>query len=154
MAEPGAHLPTPVYPEVQAARVGVPGNGRCPRSCSQLKRPPLAGSDSGCLACLAIGSIPETPRHPGSPTRYRPAPLPVPAPGFPPWTKPPTTSTRQVLPYTPDVWVKEGATRIGYEISFTRHFYKPQPLRSLEEIRDDIIAAEREVEGVLESLLH
>jgi type I restriction enzyme M protein len=41
---------------------------------------------------------------------------------------------REVLPYTPDAWVKEGATKIGYEVSFTRHFYKPQPLRTLEEI--------------------
>lgn len=61
--------------------------------------------------------------------------------------------TREVLPYTPDAWVKEGATKIGYEISFTRHFYKPQPLRSLDEIRADIIAAEQEAEGVLDDLL-
>jgi hypothetical protein len=61
--------------------------------------------------------------------------------------------TREVLPYTPDAWVKEGATKIGYEISFTRHFYKPQPLRTLEEIRADIIAAEQEAEGVLDDLL-
>ena len=32
---------------------------------------------------------------------------------------------REVLPYTPDAWIKEDATRIGYEVSFTRHFYKP-----------------------------
>ncbi len=62
--------------------------------------------------------------------------------------------SREVLPYTPDAWVKEGATKIGYEISFTRHFYKPQPLRTLEEIRADILAAEKEAEGVLGELLH
>ena len=61
--------------------------------------------------------------------------------------------TREVLPYTPDAWVKEGATKIGYEISFARHFYKPQPLRTLEEIRADIIAAEQEAEGVLDDIL-
>lgn len=61
--------------------------------------------------------------------------------------------TREVLPYTPDAWVKEGTTKIGYEISFTRHFYKPQPLRSLDEIRADMIAAEQEAEGVLDDLL-
>jgi type I restriction enzyme M protein len=60
---------------------------------------------------------------------------------------------REVLPYTPDAWVKEGASKIGYEVSFTRHFYKPQPLRTLEEIRADIIAAEQEAEGVLGDLL-
>ena len=41
---------------------------------------------------------------------------------------------REVLPYTPDAWIKAAATRVGYEISFTRHFYKAQPLRTLEEI--------------------
>jgi type I restriction enzyme M protein len=61
--------------------------------------------------------------------------------------------TREVLPYTPDAWVKEGATKIGYEISFTRHFYKPQPLRTLEEIRADILAEEEAAEGLLEELL-
>ena len=44
---------------------------------------------------------------------------------------------REVLPYVPDAWVDAGSTKIGYEISFTRYFYKPQPLRSLEEIRAD-----------------
>jgi type I restriction enzyme M protein len=60
---------------------------------------------------------------------------------------------REVLPYTPDAWVKEDATRIGYEVSFTRHFYKPQPLRTLEEISADIIAIEKEAEGLLDDLL-
>ena len=32
---------------------------------------------------------------------------------------------REVLPYTPDAWIVEADTKIGYEISFTRHFYKP-----------------------------
>jgi type I restriction enzyme M protein len=50
---------------------------------------------------------------------------------------------REVLPYTPDAWVKADATKIGYEVSFTRHFYKPQPLRTLEEIAADILAVER-----------
>ncbi|MDC4204383.1 MAG: class I SAM-dependent DNA methyltransferase [Candidatus Manganitrophus sp.] len=60
---------------------------------------------------------------------------------------------REVLPYTPDAWIKEDATRIGYEISFTRHFYKPQPLRTLEEIRADILAVEKEAGGLLDDLL-
>ena len=60
---------------------------------------------------------------------------------------------REVLPYTPDAWVKEDATKIGYEISFTRHFYKPQPLRTLEEIAADILAIEKEAEGLLDGLL-
>lgn len=60
---------------------------------------------------------------------------------------------REVLPYTPDAWVKEDSTKIGYEVSFTRHFYKPQPLRTLEEISADILAIEEEAEGLLDDLL-
>jgi type I restriction enzyme M protein len=60
---------------------------------------------------------------------------------------------REVLPYTPDAWINEDATKIGYEISFTRHFYKPQPLRTLEEIRKDILAVEKEAEGVLSEII-
>ncbi|MGH7787604.1 MAG: type I restriction-modification system subunit M [Candidatus Binatia bacterium] len=60
---------------------------------------------------------------------------------------------REVLPYTPDAWIREDATKIGYEVSFTRHFYKPQPLRTLEEISADILAIEKEAEGLLDGLL-
>jgi len=60
---------------------------------------------------------------------------------------------REVLPYTPDAWIKQDATKIGYEVSFTRHFYKPQPLRTLEEIGADIMAIEKEAEGLLDGLL-
>jgi type I restriction enzyme M protein len=60
---------------------------------------------------------------------------------------------REVLPYTPDAWINEGATKIGYEVSFTRHFYKPEPLRTLEEISADILAVEKEAEGLLDGLL-
>ncbi len=60
---------------------------------------------------------------------------------------------REVLPYTPDAWIKEDTVKIGYEVSFTRHFYKPQPLRTLEEISADILAIEREAEGLLDGLL-
>ena len=54
---------------------------------------------------------------------------------------------REVLPYAPDAWYVPSSVKTGYEISFTRHFYKPQPLRPLEEIRADILALERETEG-------
>jgi len=60
---------------------------------------------------------------------------------------------REVLPYTDDAWIKEDATKIGYEVSFTRHFYKPKPLRTLEEIAADILAIEKEAEGLLDGLL-
>jgi type I restriction enzyme M protein len=60
---------------------------------------------------------------------------------------------REVLPYTSDAWIKNEATKIGYEVSFTRHFYRPQPLRTLEEISADILAIEKEAEGLLDALL-
>ena len=60
---------------------------------------------------------------------------------------------REVLPYTPDAWIDESKTEIGYEISFTRHFYKPQPLRSLDEIRADILALEKETEGLITAIV-
>jgi type I restriction enzyme M protein len=56
---------------------------------------------------------------------------------------------REVLPHVADAWIEESATKIGYEISFTRYFYKPQPLRSLADIRADILALEKETEGLL-----
>ena len=60
---------------------------------------------------------------------------------------------REVLPYTPDAWIKENAAKTGYEVSFTRHFYKPQPLRTLKEISKDVLAIEKEAEGLLDDLL-
>jgi type I restriction enzyme M protein len=60
---------------------------------------------------------------------------------------------REVLPHVPDAWIDETFTRIGYEISFTRYFYKPTPLRTLEEIRSDIEALEQETEGLLGQIL-
>ena len=56
---------------------------------------------------------------------------------------------REVLPHAPDAWYVPESVKTGYEISFTRYFYKPQPLRTLEEIRADILALEKETEGLL-----
>ena len=60
---------------------------------------------------------------------------------------------REVLPYAPDAWYVHDGVKVGYEISFTRHFYEPQPLRSLEEIRGHILALERETEGLLAEIV-
>ena len=60
---------------------------------------------------------------------------------------------REVLPYAPDAWYVPGSVKVGYEISFTREFYKPQPLRPLEEIRADILAVERGTEGLLGEII-
>ena len=60
---------------------------------------------------------------------------------------------REVLPYAPDTWYVPDSVKVGYEISFTRHFYKPQRLRPLEEIRADILALERDTEGLLAEII-
>ena len=60
---------------------------------------------------------------------------------------------REVLPYAPDAWYAADSVKVGYEISFTRAFYRPRSLRPLAEIRADILAAEQETEGLLEKIL-
>ena len=60
---------------------------------------------------------------------------------------------REVLPHAPDAWYVPDSVKTGYEISFTRYFYKPQPLRTLEEIRADILALEKETEGLLGEII-
>jgi type I restriction enzyme M protein len=60
---------------------------------------------------------------------------------------------REVLPHAPDAWYVPESVKTGYEISFTRYFYKPQPLRTLEEIRADILALEKETEGLLGEII-
>ena len=59
----------------------------------------------------------------------------------------------EVLPYAGDAWYQPNKVKIGYEISFNRYFYKPEPMRSLEEIRADILALEKETDGLLDEIL-
>ena len=60
---------------------------------------------------------------------------------------------REVLPYAADAWYQPDRVKVGYEISFTRYFYKPQPMRTLAEIRADILALEEETEGLLGEII-
>ena len=60
---------------------------------------------------------------------------------------------REVLPYAADAWYRADTVKVGYEISFTRYFYRPKPLRTLAEIRADILALEEETEGLLSEIL-
>ena len=60
---------------------------------------------------------------------------------------------REVLPYAADAWYQPESVRIGYEISFIRYFYKPQSMRTLEEIRADILSLEQETAGLLNNVL-
>ena len=60
---------------------------------------------------------------------------------------------REVLPYAPDAWYDPASVKTGYEISFTRYFYQPQPLRPPHEIWADIHALEQETEGLLSEIM-
>ena len=60
---------------------------------------------------------------------------------------------REVLPHAPDAWIATDKIQIGYEISFARYFYKPAPLRTLAEIRTDILALEQQSEGLLHKIV-
>ena len=59
----------------------------------------------------------------------------------------------EVLPYSPDAWVDEKKTTIGYEISFTKYFYKPVQLRKMQEIIDDLSELEKQVGSLTESVM-
>jgi len=48
-------------------------------------------------------------------------------------------------PHVPDAWIDESKTKIGYEIPFTRHFYKYVPPRPLDEIEADIKEIEKDI---------
>ena len=60
----------------------------------------------------------------------------------------PAPRTRQA-----GAWYDPASVKVGYEINFNRYFYKPKALRSLEEIRADLLAVEKEVEGLLAEIL-
>ena len=56
---------------------------------------------------------------------------------------------REVLPYAADAWYHPDRVKIGYEINFNRYFYKAEPMRTLAEIRADIVALKEETQGLL-----
>jgi type I restriction enzyme M protein len=60
---------------------------------------------------------------------------------------------REVKPHVPDAWIDETKTKIGYEIPFTRHFYKYQPLRPSEEIMREIIELEKSISEKLKKVM-
>ena len=62
-------------------------------------------------------------------------------------------SRSEVLPYAADAWYQLDPVKIGYEISFARCFYRPQPKRTLEEILTDILALEKNTEGLLAEIV-
>ena len=59
----------------------------------------------------------------------------------------------EVLPYVPDAWIDEKKTVKGYEFSFSKYFYRYQPLPNLEEITTDILALTQETEDILQNII-
>ena len=87
---------------------------------------------------------PENPKKPLKDTEQVPLLYPGGIEGF---------MEKEVLPYTPDAKVDPNKTVIGYELSFTKYFYKPVELRSIEDITADILAVESATDGLLHEIL-
>lgn len=60
---------------------------------------------------------------------------------------------REVKPHVEEAWINLDATKIGYEISFNKYFYKHKPLRNIEEVTADILALEKESDGLIAEIL-
>ena len=61
---------------------------------------------------------------------------------------------REVKPHVDEAWVNLDATKIGYEISFNKYFYRHKPLRTIEEVAADILKLEAESEGLIREILN
>ncbi len=64
-----------------------------------------------------------------------------------------TFMEREVLPYAPDAYIDHSKSVIGYELSFTKYFYKPAELRSREDIIADIRDIENRTAGLLDEII-
>lgn len=60
---------------------------------------------------------------------------------------------KEVLTFAPDAWIDDKKTQIGYELSFTKYFYKPIQLREVADIVADIKALEEETDGLLNEII-
>jgi type I restriction enzyme M protein len=60
---------------------------------------------------------------------------------------------REVKPHVSEAWLNLDATKIGYEISFNKYFYRHKPLRDLEEVSADILRLEDESDGLIREIL-
>ncbi|UAB80050.1 SAM-dependent DNA methyltransferase [Marixanthomonas sp. SCSIO 43207] len=61
---------------------------------------------------------------------------------------------REVQPHVPEAWINLDATKIGYEISFNKYFYKHIPLRSIEAVTADILELEQQSDGLIADILN
>ncbi len=56
-------------------------------------------------------------------------------------------------PHVAEAWINLDSTKIGYEISFNKYFYRHKPLRSMEQVAADIVALEQQAEGLIAEIL-
>ena len=61
---------------------------------------------------------------------------------------------REVKPHVAEAWINLDATKIGYEISFNKYFYQHKPLRAINEVTNDILALEKESDGLIHEILN
>ena len=59
----------------------------------------------------------------------------------------------EVLSYAPDAFIDSKKTQIGYEISFSKHFYKPIKMRAISDIFDSLILLDKEADGMLSEIM-
>jgi len=59
----------------------------------------------------------------------------------------------EVKPHVDETWINLDSTKIGYEISFNKYFYRHKPLRTMEKVARDIIALEQQAEGLIADIL-
>ncbi|MBT7556105.1 N-6 DNA methylase, partial [Candidatus Woesearchaeota archaeon] len=60
---------------------------------------------------------------------------------------------QEVKPHLPDSWMDESKNKVGYEVNFTKYFYKYKPLRSMSEITQDLLKLEDESENLLKEVI-
>jgi type I restriction enzyme M protein len=60
---------------------------------------------------------------------------------------------REVKPHLPNSWMNRDKDSVGYEINFTKYFYKYKPLRSLEDITNELMELDKETEGLMKEIL-
>lgn len=58
----------------------------------------------------------------------------------------------EVLPFAPDAWIDEKKSKVGYEIPFTRYFYKYEAPQPSDEIMAEVLELEKELSGSLEEI--
>jgi len=60
---------------------------------------------------------------------------------------------REVKPHLPNSWMDRNKDKVGYEINFTKYFYTYKPLRSLEDITQDLLKLDEEIGGTMKEIL-